>query len=67
MQLRRPRQLPDDQEQLVGATLTGPFVAGRCSVIGAADDCDVRDVFKLERYLSGDAEALDMVCSAYSD
>ena len=51
----------------MGATLSGPFDPDRCSVVGAADDCDVGDLFKLARYLAGDTDSLDMTCSAYSD
>jgi hypothetical protein len=55
------------REQLVGATLTGTFVASRCSVIGPGDGCDTSDTFRLARYLAGDSDAINMTCSAYTE
>jgi hypothetical protein len=57
------------QEHLVGATLSPPgsFVASRCNLIGPSDgglsDCDVADIFILDRYLSGAQSSLENLCA----
>ncbi len=57
------------QENLVGATLGGTFVATRCNVIGPSDggvaDCDVSDIFVLQRFVNGQSVTLENVCAAY--
>ncbi len=57
------------QENLVGATLSGAFFAKRCNVIGPSDggvtDCDVSDIFVLQRFVSGQPVTLENVCAAY--
>ena len=57
------------QENLVGATLSGTFVATRCNVIGPSDggvtDCDVSDIFVLQRFVAGEPVTLENVCAAY--
>ena len=55
------------REHLVGATLSGTFVASRCSVIGPGDGCDTSDTFRLARFLAGDPDAINMTCSAYTE
>jgi cysteine-rich repeat protein len=57
------------REHLVGATLSGPFVAERCNVTGPSDggvsDCDVADIFVLQRVIAGEPVAVENTCQAY--
>jgi hypothetical protein len=57
------------QENLVGATLSGTFVATRCNVIGPSDggvtDCDVADIYVLQRVVVGGAITIENTCAAY--
>jgi hypothetical protein len=57
------------QENLVGATLSGTFVATRCNVIGPSDggvtDCDVADIYVLQRVVAGGAITIENTCAAY--
>jgi hypothetical protein len=56
-------------EHLVGRTESGSFVAKHCNVIGPSDggatDCDVRDLYVLERAVGGDGALLENACDAY--
>jgi hypothetical protein len=54
-------------ENLVGATLSGPFIAARCNVVGlpGPEDCDVEDLFVLERIGQALPVTLENSCAAY--
>jgi hypothetical protein len=58
------------QENLVNAALSGPFDATRCNVIGPSDggisDCDVADIFILQRFVAGNPVTVQNACIAYS-
>jgi hypothetical protein len=58
------------QEYLLGVPLGGPFDATRCNVIGASDggvsDCDIADIFVLQRFLAGSPVTVGNTCDAYS-
>jgi YVTN family beta-propeller protein len=58
------------REHLVGATLSGPFVVERCNVIGPSDggasDCDVADIYVLQRFLAGESVTVENGCRAYT-
>ena len=58
------------QENLVGALLGGTFIATRCNVIGPSDggvsDCDIADIFILQRFLAGSPVTVANTCDAYS-
>jgi hypothetical protein len=58
------------REHLVGATLSGPFAAERCNVIGPSDggasDCDVADIYVLQRFLAGKSATVENTCQAYT-
>jgi hypothetical protein len=57
------------QENLLGIALGGPFDATRCNVIGASDggvsDCDIADIFILQRFLAGSPVTVADACDAY--
>jgi hypothetical protein len=57
------------REHLVDATLSGTFVAERCNVIGESDggasDCDVADIYVLERVVAGVSATVENTCQAY--
>jgi hypothetical protein len=57
------------REHLMGKNPTG-FVATRCNVIGPSDggvsDCDVADIFILQRFLAGSPVSVANACDAYS-
>ena len=58
------------RENLMDVTpLSGPFDPTRCNVIGPSDggvtDCDVSDIFVLQRFVSGQPVTLENVCAAY--
>jgi DNA-binding beta-propeller fold protein YncE len=59
------------REHLVGAMLSGPFVAERCNVIGPSDggasDCDVADIYVLQRVVAGKSATVENSCQAYTD
>jgi hypothetical protein len=54
---------------VVGATVTPPFDAARCNLIGPRDggisDCDVRDLFVLRRAAAALPVSNENACSAY--
>jgi hypothetical protein len=58
------------QENLLGTPLGGPFDPTHCNVIGPSDggvsDCDVADIFVLQRFLSGSPVTVSNVCDAYT-
>ena len=58
------------REHLVGATLSGAFVAERCNVIGESDggasDCDVADIYVLERVVASESATIENTCQAYT-
>jgi hypothetical protein len=58
------------QENLLGIPLGGPFEAARCNVIGDSDggvsDCDIADIFVLQRFLAGSPVTVANSCDAYS-
>ena len=58
------------REQLVDVTsLSGPFDPTRCNVIGLSDggvtDCDVSDVFVLQRFVDGQTVTVENTCDGY--
>ena len=57
------------QENLVGATLGGTFVVARCDVIAPSQpgvtDCDVADIFVLQRFVAGYPVIITNSCAAY--
>ena len=58
------------RENLLGIPLGGPFDATRCNVIGPSDggvsDCDIADIFVLQRFLAGSPVTVADACDAYS-
>ena len=58
------------QENLLGVPLGGTFDATRCNVIGPSDggvsDCDIADIFILQRFLTGSPVSVENTCDAYS-
>jgi YVTN family beta-propeller protein len=59
------------RQHLVGATLSGNvFIPERCNVIGPSDggasDCDVADIYVLERLLAGGSAKVENSCQAYT-
>ena len=56
-------------EHLVGRAESGAFVAKRCNVVGPSDggatDCDVRDLYVLDRYVGGQAVTVENACDAW--
>jgi hypothetical protein len=58
------------QENLLGIPLGGAFDATRCNVIGPSDagvsDCDIADIFILQRFLAGSPVTVETNCDAYS-
>jgi hypothetical protein len=57
------------RQHLVGATIVVPYDLTRCNVIGPSDggitDCDVADVYVLERVVAGRPTAVENACQAY--
>ena len=58
------------REHLMDVTpLSGPFDPTRCNVIGLSDggvtDCDVSDIFVLQRFLGGQPVTVENSCAAY--
>ncbi len=58
------------RENLMDVTpLSGPFDPTRCNVIGLSDggatDCDVSDIFVLQRFVGGQPVAVENACAAY--
>ena len=49
--------------------LGGPFDATRCNVIdpagSPANECDVADIFVLERFVAGSSTSVGDLCEAY--
>jgi hypothetical protein len=58
------------QEHLLGVPLGGTFDPTRCNVIGESDggvtDCDIADIFILQRFLAGSPVTVENTCDAYS-
>jgi hypothetical protein len=58
------------RENLLGISLGGPFDATRCNVIGDSDggvsDCDIADIFVLQRFLAGSPVTVENACDAYA-
>ena len=58
------------QENLLGVPLGGTFDETRCNVIGPSDggvsDCDIADIFILQRFLNGNPVSIEDACDAYS-
>jgi hypothetical protein len=58
------------REHLVGATLSGLFIPERCNVIGPSDggasDCDVADIYVLQRVVAGKSATVENSCRAYT-
>jgi hypothetical protein len=61
------------RQHLVGAKLSGPFIPERCNVIdpsdGGASDCDVADIYVLQRFLAlaDESVTVENACQAYRD
>jgi hypothetical protein len=58
------------RENLLGLPPGGTFVANRCNVIGPSDggvsDCDVADIFVLQRFMDGGSVTIENTCDGYS-
>ena len=58
------------QENLLGIPLGGTFDAARCNVIGPSEsgvsDCDIADIFILQRFLTGSPVSIGNTCDASS-
>ncbi len=56
------------RQHLMGQNPVG-FVATRCNVIGPSDagvsDCNVADIFVIERFLAGESVTVGDLCDAY--